>query len=248
VSLTPEQRRVRRELERDYRRAQRKRVGELREHLRHAKRWRRGRLKKVRAICRHARLMARDAAKVIRARHRAAARLEVEALRKADREACEARKRQAQQKAASGVERAGIALASELQREKLERIWEKKPKMSRAGAARRRVELQQESDSEVEHNIPHELVPVWREVKRNIKATPRRTRTESFVEWANEHQARVREILDRSVEASIDQLIAAELEQRRELQRGARALGKLSDAELRRRHRNVSQELPAAPF
>jgi hypothetical protein len=246
--MNPEQRRIRRELERDYRKKQRARITELRHRVRHAKRWRRARAKKVRALCQHARLLAKGASQVIRAQHKAAAQREIEALRKRDRDACEARKRKAISDAQSGVARAAAHLASELEQERIERIYSQKPKLRRAAAARQRVERAHESDAEVENNIPHELVPVFRVVKSTIKATPFRTRTEAFAEWANEHQARVREILDRQIEQSIEDLIAAELEQRRELEGGRRALAKLSDPELQRRHRAVAEPLQAVPF
>jgi hypothetical protein len=55
-----------------------------------------------------------------------------------------------------------------------------KPKVSKA--VRR-----SESDDEVRANLPADLVPLLERVKRSIKAGPRQSRTEAFLEYAEEH-------------------------------------------------------------
>lgn len=52
---------------------------------------------------------------------------------------------------------------------------------------RSRKEASAESDDEVRANIPLELVPVFDRVKRQIKGTERKTRTEAFLEWTESH-------------------------------------------------------------
>jgi hypothetical protein len=56
--------------------------------------------------------------------------------------------------------------------------------------AKRAADRRTESDDEVRANLPPELVAVFEKVKRAIKAGPRRSRTEAFLEWveANEDQ------------------------------------------------------------
>lgn len=44
-----------------------------------------------------------------------------------------------------------------------------------------------ESDDEVRQNIPADLIPLFERVKRSIKGSPRKTRTEEFLEYAEEH-------------------------------------------------------------
>ncbi len=45
-----------------------------------------------------------------------------------------------------------------------------------------RIERQAESDDEVRSNIPPELVALFERVKRGIKASPRMSRTEAFLQ------------------------------------------------------------------
>lgn len=246
--MTPRQQaaKTRRELERDYRQKQRARVKELRSHLKHAKGWRRSRLKKVRAICKHAKAMAREAARVIRAEHAAQVKRAIEAKRHEALELCHSKRKKAIAAAVHGVDRARIRLTSELTHQKTERIWDRSRDMKRGSS--RRAELVAESDSQVEHNIPHELIPVWREVKAKIQATPRRSRTEAFAEWAAEHQSRVREIIDRDLEASIVELIKHESEQRRELGRSHKHLRAMPEAELRAKHKHLAVQIQPVTF
>ncbi len=61
-----------------------------------------------------------------------------------------------------------------------------------------------ERDEFVEKEIPAELVPVWRRVRSQIKATPRVTRAEAFLDWAHDHSARVAEIKHAADEKAAD--------------------------------------------
>ena len=49
----------------------------------------------------------------------------------------------------------------------------------------------QESDEEVRNNIPPELVPTWEVEKRGIKGNPRKSRTEAFLEWVEQHPTEI---------------------------------------------------------
>jgi hypothetical protein len=69
-----------------------------------------------------------------------------------------------------------------------------------------------ETDGEVENNIPPELVTLWRKRAAGVKGSTRRTRTEEFLEWAAEHRALVAEHLRREVDADV---LALEREERR---------------------------------
>jgi len=62
--------------------------------------------------------------------------------------------------------------------------------MAKAQRSKPRVtsrERRDESDDEVRDNLPAELLLLWEREKRRIKATPKRTRTEAFLEWVHEH-------------------------------------------------------------
>lgn len=75
-----------------------------------------------------------------------------------------------------------------------------------------RAERREESEDEVRHNIPPHLVPLWNRVKRSIRASSRKSRTEAFLEYAEEHPD---EVYAHSDDAT-DRLIA-------DLERQARA-------------------------
>jgi uncharacterized membrane protein YccC len=231
--------RVRRELERDYKKKGRAHLKQLRERIRHAKRWRSERLRQVRAMCRRGLKIAREQAKVLRAELRAraktAAEREIEALRAKQRAACEARKEQADAQAADSIARAMQRFDAERKYQETVRRHEKPATLGRAAAQRRRVEQLRQSDDEVRANIPDELVPVWAEVKRKFKDEPRRTRTEAFLEWAAEHPSDVQRIADAKIEESIAELVREEARERRELERHTpRSVRRLTDADLRR--------------
>ena len=70
---------------------------------------------------------------------------------------------------------------------------------------RTRSEAREEDDHAVEANLPSSLVPVFRKVKSRIKGGPRKSRTEAFLEWAEEHPDEAIEVqqaaADRDVEA-----------------------------------------------
>jgi hypothetical protein len=57
----------------------------------------------------------------------------------------------------------------------------------KAGATTRRAE----SDDEVRSNLPPELLPSFERMKRAIKASPRMSRTEAFLQWAHDHPSEV---------------------------------------------------------
>ncbi len=59
-----------------------------------------------------------------------------------------------------------------------------------------RLERQGESDDEVRANVPPDLVALFERVKRSIKASPRMSRTEAFLKYAEEHPSEVLEAID----------------------------------------------------
>lgn len=53
---------------------------------------------------------------------------------------------------------------------------------------RAKKEARRESDDEVEHNIDPELVPVWRQIKGDMRSTAKMSRTEAFMHWVQENE------------------------------------------------------------
>jgi hypothetical protein len=64
-----------------------------------------------------------------------------------------------------------------------------------------------------------------------MKGTPRRSRTETFFEWAAEHEPDVQRIINRQFDADVAELIKHEAELRERVG-DASAYGRMTDAEL----------------
>jgi hypothetical protein len=79
-----------------------------------------------------------------------------------------------------------------------------------------RSEQQAESDESVTMNLSPELVPLWEKVKRSIKSSPRMSRLDTFLQYAESHPS---EILE-SIESRTDDLIR-DLERREQSARRA---------------------------
>jgi hypothetical protein len=113
----------------------------------------------------------------------------------------------------------------ELRRGKLrtERAFEKKmkgyerPRALRSTSKERRAE----SDDEVRANLPADMVRVFDAVRKQIKGSPRKTRTEAFLEWAEENPGEVFEVMQHDADRYLAQLLAEQDQIQRE-QRGGR--------------------------
>jgi hypothetical protein len=246
--LAKQQRESRRQRERDARKADRERLRALRAAIKQARKSSSDRRREVIGLCRSGREVARELAKAIRARKRAEALAEIEAVRSQSRNACEVRKVEVREGTRDTLQRAAAALAAEREHQALLQRWETPPKLAGAkrSGGRVRAERAAESDSEVEHNIPPELVPVFRRVRAKIKSSPRRTRTEAFLEWAQSHPGDVIAITDAQLERDVAKLVAEEARLRRETLRPA-TYTRASDAELLRRYESFSGA-PEVPF
>jgi len=78
------------------------------------------------------------------------------------------------------------------------------PQKKRSTATERR----RESDDEVRGNLPRDLVPVFDAVRSQIKGGPRRTRTEAFLEWAEESPDAVELMRAEAAERDVERWIA----------------------------------------
>jgi hypothetical protein len=119
----------------------------------------------------------KEAAAMLRAA-RAEARATCDAgLAKAKKLRSEAARAAAEREA----EKTHQATMRRLERHAKERASGKGPRLAKAR------ERRAESDDEVRANIPPELAYLFERVKRQIKGSPRRTRTEEFLEYAESH-------------------------------------------------------------
>lgn len=145
----------------------------------------------ARTTCERGRAEARASAAEIRreATARAAAR------RLAAEDACKTGKRRARAETRTRVAAAsGERRAARLQfrREREDEGAARKKGLARTSASERRAE----SDDEVRQNIDPSLWPLWRSVKRRIKASPRKSRTEAFLEYVEAHPSEAHEAIE----------------------------------------------------
>lgn len=212
-------RQLRKELERDFRAKQRATLKGLREQVKAAKAERRATMRAVVAECRRIRAKSKAYIREKRTTTREAINLERDQLFGADREACLARKGETRDRFAQGIGASELAVAEERRDQRQYRRSMAKdpligPRSTRPKRGQAGRDAQQESDSEVKQNISHELLPVWKKVKRQIKATPHMSRTEAFEHWVMENQPDVQQILNEEAEAGVAELVRLEQEQR----------------------------------
>lgn len=130
----------------------------------------------------------------------------------AERAACAAGKDQARE-TGSGLEHKS---RSELREAKTQLRVERRSAIRPARSTAR--ERLQEDDDAVRGNLPPELRPVFDKVRRKVKATGKKSRTEAFLDWAEENPD---EILIVQQEAA-DKELKGMLKQQRELGRTVR--------------------------
>lgn len=201
-----------REINRDHRRQAKEKIASLREQLREARRRRKFALRDAKERCRAERIAARERARAMRLRVLEELREAMRAERLGARQACTVRLGEAR------------AIKDDIARARAEFLAEKQyqadlRRIERANRARRkeaprvtRIERVGESDDEVRANIPPELVALFERVKRGIKASPRMSRTESFLKYAEEHPGEVLVAIDDKTDALIRELEQQERE------------------------------------
>jgi hypothetical protein len=131
------------------------------------------------------------------------------------RSMCERARARLQQSCASRREltraeaRAKVAAAKQSRRQLREDYSEIK-RIERQAEERRRkhkrlpAEAIRESDDEVRQNIDPELLPVWERVKRQIKGTPKISRTEAFLQYIEENPNEVAIIMEEAIPSDDD--------------------------------------------
>jgi hypothetical protein len=209
-----------RDIERDHRKKARQKLVELRAQLRTARSERKAAMKSAAETCRINRLAARERARALRIRGLAELREAGRLEREAARDVCNVGKQEAKSK--DGVERRRAELLAE------KKYQAEMRRIDRGNNARRRehphstyIERRSESDDEVRFNIAPELVSLFERVKRGIKATPRMSRTEAFLKYAEEHPDEVLAGIDAKTDALIRDLERQEREAHRSLNRRA---------------------------
>ncbi len=175
------------------------------------------RLKALRALIKDARAKRREAI--------AGVKTQCKVAREKLRTVCGNRVARAKESGAQAIV-AGLSEAAE-ERE-IDRLLRTADRRGR-GVVRARSssrERQQESDEEVANNLPEAMQSVWNTVKRHIKPTARKSRTEAFLQWAEENVEEVYAIQSQNAERELAQMIAEhEQAERLSRRRGRLAAG-----------------------
>jgi hypothetical protein len=219
--IEAERRRARAELERDRRKRDREKLRVLRAHLRQAKKLKRARMREVVQACAAARRRLRQRRKELRARYLAELATLQERNRLASRTRCDAAKERARARQSDSVRRATAALQAERAHQEQLAVWANPNPLQQRETRRRTAEYIAESDSVVANNLPADLLPVWRAVKSRIKGGARRSRTEAFLEWVQEHRGEVQRIVSRQIDDDVAELVAHEAELRKHVMQPA---------------------------
>lgn len=144
-------------------------------------------VKEARERCKSERLAAADRARALRLRLLDEMRAAVKAERTAARHACDVRISDARG-LRSEIARAREQYAAERQYQRdLRRIEAGNKKTLAQFVREQRRAARSESDDEVRSNIPPDLIALFNRVKRQIRGSDRRSRTEAFLEYAEQH-------------------------------------------------------------
>lgn len=185
-----DKRKLKREIEADRRKAVRDKVRQLRAQIQLARLERKQAIEAIRSQC-----------SIARAKLRAT---------------CLSRRERAKLEGERLIEKRRAELGEEVSLEKLVRGADRRHlKGSVRSTAKERS---QEDDDQVRANIPRDLLPVFEKHKRRIKAGPRSTRTEAFLEWVSENPDEVYILQNEQAEADIRRMV-------REHNREARSIG-----------------------
>ena len=179
-----DKRRLRREIEHERRAKVVQRLTELGVLLKAARAARRESIERIRSQCRTAR----------------------EKLRTN----CGARRQRAQREGAEVITAQQRKIHEERHLDKLQRTAGRRTTKSHKPIGRPRKttrEREAESDDEVRRDIPPELVGVFNKVRRNIKGSDRRTRSEAFLEWAEENPGEIYAMQEQEAAREIKRLV-----------------------------------------
>ncbi len=227
------------EIAKEQKRKDREALATLRQQIRDVKTKRKEAMRAAVVQCKAGRLaaVAKARARVLdlKAAAKAAIARAREDAKNAARSACVVRKQEIRDSSLSEAKRKKAELKAERQLQLelagVDRRLAKRERSPRASAAERRGE----SDDEVRQNIPAELVPLFERVKRSIKGSPRESRTESFLHYAEEHPG---EVVD-AQEAISQREVARLIREEAALERSMRSP---------QRYRATPAELAAVPF
>jgi len=173
------------------------------------------------------------AAKVVRERRAAElARLKVEAdgLRQAARNRCQARRETIKASGGRLVTRKAATLREERELQAQLRRLAKDATIQLRRHKTTAKERRAESDDYVRGNLPPELLGVFEQVKGKIRDSARRTRTEAFLEWVEEHPDEVIALQGDAADREVAALVRDHEATAARLRKGPRHYAELAEA------------------
>jgi hypothetical protein len=225
-----DRRKLQKELAEHLRDKDRAGLGLLRAQIKSARVERRHMVHVARVSCRTALVSLRER----QAEERKRLQLEHQAERVLGREVCVTGKVNAKRK--------GLELEQGAKRTlKEERIYQRQIRNAGKAQPKRSTarERAQEDDDAVRSNLPAELVPVFDKHRKSVKGSAKRSRTEAFLEWAEENPDEILAVQQAEADRGLRELI----KQQRELGRSVRNA---------RRYKQTPEELArllaAVPF
>lgn len=219
---------LKREIARDLREKDRARLTSLKNGIARAKAQKK--LLRAEAVghCRSA----RSALKERQRAERVSLRDEQKQSRQAARDVCHRGKSSAKLEGEGVVRLAHDALRGERRDQQLIARADKPARLRSTSKERR-----QEDDDRVRSNLPAELLSVFERVKRRIKGSARRTRTEEFLEWAQENPDEVLQEQQKRADDDLKELLKAEKAHRGTVRKAGRYKG--TEEQLRKRLADV---------
>jgi hypothetical protein len=130
------------------------------------------------------------------------------------RQSCGLRRTRAKASGAAEVLERQSELKGEKRFERQIRSGDRPRNLRRTTAERR-----QESDDEVRSNIAADMVPVFNSVRKHIKGSPRKSRTEAFLQWAEENPGEVFDLMQHDADRYLAGLLAEQERLNRESKR-----------------------------
>lgn len=209
-------------------------LAQLRQEIANAKRRRAAALAHARELCRRSKAATREAVRRYRKQERERMNATIAAWRAETKQRCRARRERIRRAAKTEIQRRK-ALADEKRfRRAQERQLERRVAKERA-ASDRRIERRrrEEDDDQVLANIDPGLHSVFHAVKRSIKPSPRKSRTEAFLEYVHENPEEVLAIQSQQADSDVARMIRErQLEELEELETRLRAAGPNGDSAL----------------
>jgi hypothetical protein len=178
----------------------RARLRDLSAKIAHARATKTTNLRQIRGLCRLGRQNLRARIRALRSETAEQLRQTVEQLKKAQHDRCADDERTLELGLTAQLRGARDELA-EARRSFKHNYGHKRSSSSSK-------ERREESADEVAHNLPPELVPVFRRVERSIRGGPRKSRTEAFLEWAEENPDDVHGIMYEQADRDVARLVA----------------------------------------